>query len=394
MERYAPTAKDLASRDVVSRAMTIEINEGRGCRAGEGPHPPPPRASRPEAAARAPARHLGDRPDLRRRRRHQAADPGGADLPLQHGRHPDQLAHRGGPPGRQRPGRGGARPDRPSGEAACASVHGANRLGGNSLIDLVVFGRAAAKTAAEIVHPGSPHKSLPPERRRAVPGPPGQGAQRARQPGHGRDPHQHAADHAALRLGVPRRPDADRGLRQDLGRRRQPGRAAGQRPLQGLEQRRGRGAGAAEPDAPGGGDDGVGELPHREPRRACARGLPRARRRQLDEAHRGLDRRRPRRQPRRPAGASEHAVQRGRARAARPSASTEPAADEEAIHGRIRAARRTRGSSPARSTRPSREPRSRARSRSIATIRTSRRTRTSTRSRSISPSAGRWSWTR
>ncbi len=48
------------------------------------------------------------------------------------------------------------------GEAACASVHGANRLGGNSLIDLVVFGRAAAQTAAEIVQPGSPHKNLPP----------------------------------------------------------------------------------------------------------------------------------------------------------------------------------------------------------------------------------------
>ncbi len=48
------------------------------------------------------------------------------------------------------------------GEAACASVHGANRLGGNSLIDLVVFGRAAAKTAVELVQPGSPHKRLPP----------------------------------------------------------------------------------------------------------------------------------------------------------------------------------------------------------------------------------------
>jgi len=47
------------------------------------------------------------------------------------------------------------------GEAACASVHGANRLGGNSLIDLVVFGRAAAHRAAELVHPGQSHKPLP-----------------------------------------------------------------------------------------------------------------------------------------------------------------------------------------------------------------------------------------
>ena len=46
------------------------------------------------------------------------------------------------------------------GEAACVSVHGANRLGSNSLIDLVVFGRAAAKRAAELVKPGSPHEEV------------------------------------------------------------------------------------------------------------------------------------------------------------------------------------------------------------------------------------------
>ena len=46
------------------------------------------------------------------------------------------------------------------GEAACVSVHGANRLGSNSLIDLVVFGRAAAKRAAEIIKPGTPHEEL------------------------------------------------------------------------------------------------------------------------------------------------------------------------------------------------------------------------------------------
>ena len=61
MERYAPSAKDLASRDVVSRAMTMEIRDGRGVGKDEGPHPPPPRPSRPEDPARAPARHLGER---------------------------------------------------------------------------------------------------------------------------------------------------------------------------------------------------------------------------------------------------------------------------------------------------------------------------------------------
>ena len=69
---------------------------GPRLRPQQGLHRAPPRASRPRDAARAPAGHLGDRQDLRRRRRHQAADPGGADLPLQHGRHPDQLPDRGG----------------------------------------------------------------------------------------------------------------------------------------------------------------------------------------------------------------------------------------------------------------------------------------------------------
>ena len=95
MERYAPSAKDLASRDVVSRAETIEINEGRGC----GPN---------KDHIHLHLEHLDPKllherlpgisetaTDLRRRRRHQGADPGRADLPLQHGRHPDQLAHRG-----------------------------------------------------------------------------------------------------------------------------------------------------------------------------------------------------------------------------------------------------------------------------------------------------------
>ena len=92
MERYAPNAKDLASRDVVSRAMTIEIREGRGVGAAQGSHLPAPGASRRRGDPRAPAGHRRDREDLRGRRRHQAADSGAADRPLQHGRHAGELS--------------------------------------------------------------------------------------------------------------------------------------------------------------------------------------------------------------------------------------------------------------------------------------------------------------
>ena len=110
MERYAPTAKDLASRDVVSRAMTIEINEGRGCGPSKDHIHLHLEHLEPEAAARAAARHLGDGADLRRRRRHQGADPRRADLPLQYGRHPHELSDRGRQAEERRPGSSGPRP--------------------------------------------------------------------------------------------------------------------------------------------------------------------------------------------------------------------------------------------------------------------------------------------
>ena len=103
-------AKDLASRDVVSRAMTIEINEGRGC----GPdkdHIHLHLSISSRGCCTSACRAFRDGADLRRGRRHQAADPGGAHLPLQHGRDPDQLADRGGAAEQRRPGRGGARAD-------------------------------------------------------------------------------------------------------------------------------------------------------------------------------------------------------------------------------------------------------------------------------------------
>ncbi|MCU0987806.1 MAG: succinate dehydrogenase flavoprotein subunit [Acetobacteraceae bacterium] len=159
MERYAPTAKDLASRDVVSRSMTIEIREGRGC----GPN---------KDHILLHLEHLGA--DLLAERLPGISETArifaGVDvtrepipiLPTVHynmGGIPtnyrtEVITH--GPDGdRVVPGLMAV------GEAACVSVHGANRLGTNSLLDLVVFGRAAAHRAAEIVKPGQSQPPLP-----------------------------------------------------------------------------------------------------------------------------------------------------------------------------------------------------------------------------------------
>src|SRR5690606_26246948 len=93
----------------------------------------------------------------------------------------------------------------------------------------------------------------------------------------------------------------------------QPERAAPHRPLDDLELGPGRGAGAAEPDAAGGRDHALGAVAHREPGRPCPRGLPRARRRELAQAHSLLGGRAPPRPARRAPGAPASADQRGRA---------------------------------------------------------------------------------
>jgi succinate dehydrogenase/fumarate reductase flavoprotein subunit len=159
MERYAPSAKDLASRDVVSRAMTIEINEGRGC----GPA---------KDHIHLHLEHL-DPALLHERlpgisetaRIFAGVDVTKAPIPVV----PTCHYNMGGIPTNWRTEvvtrlNGDAEKVVPGlmavGEAACTSVHGANRLGGNSLIDLVVFGRAAAHRAAELVQPGAAHKPL------------------------------------------------------------------------------------------------------------------------------------------------------------------------------------------------------------------------------------------
>ena len=160
MERYAPTAKDLASRDVVSRAMTIEINEGRGV----GPNKDHILLHLEHIDADT----LGERlPGITE----TAKIFCGVDitrepipvLPTVHynmggiptNYHGEVLSPTADNPERVAPGLMAI------GEAACVSVHGANRLGTNSLLDIVVFGRAAAYRAAETVTPGAAHAPVP-----------------------------------------------------------------------------------------------------------------------------------------------------------------------------------------------------------------------------------------
>jgi succinate dehydrogenase / fumarate reductase flavoprotein subunit len=160
MERYAPNAKDLASRDVVSRAETIEIREGRGV----GEH---------KDHIYLHLEHLGA--SVIHERLPGIADTArifaGVDvtrqpipiLPTVHynmGGIPctiqgEAVTRKGGDPNAVVPGLMAI------GEAACVSVHGANRLGSNSLLDLVVFGREAARHCAEVVTPGASQRSLP-----------------------------------------------------------------------------------------------------------------------------------------------------------------------------------------------------------------------------------------
>jgi succinate dehydrogenase (ubiquinone) flavoprotein subunit len=159
MERYAPSAKDLASRDVVSRSMTIEIREGRGV-GPENDHiylqlshlPPALLHERLPGISETAAIFAG-------------VDVTKEPIPVL----PTVHYNMGGIPTKYTgevlttdaegndkivPGLYAA------GEAACVSVHGANRLGANSLLDIVVFGRACAHHIAENLKPGMPHKEL------------------------------------------------------------------------------------------------------------------------------------------------------------------------------------------------------------------------------------------
>lgn len=160
MERYAPTAKDLASRDVVSRAMTIEIREGRGV----GPK---------KDHINLHLEHLGH-DTLHKRlpgitetaKIFSGVDATKEPIPVL----PTVHYNMGGIPTNYygevlRPTKDNPDAVVPGlmaiGEAACVSVHGANRLGCNSLLDIVVFGRASALRTAEVLKPGELVKTLP-----------------------------------------------------------------------------------------------------------------------------------------------------------------------------------------------------------------------------------------
>ncbi|MEO1037256.1 MAG: succinate dehydrogenase flavoprotein subunit [Pseudomonadota bacterium] len=159
MERYAPNAKDLASRDVVSRAMTIEIREGRGV-GGENDHiflhlehlgpevigerlPGIAETARIFANVDVTKEPIPVLPTVHYNMGGVPADVHGRVVTLRDG-DPEAIV-----PGLLAVG-----------EAGCVSVHGANRLGSNSLLDLVVFGRAAAHHCRETMEPGARHRPL------------------------------------------------------------------------------------------------------------------------------------------------------------------------------------------------------------------------------------------
>jgi succinate dehydrogenase / fumarate reductase flavoprotein subunit len=160
MERYAPSAKDLASRDVVSRAMTIEIREGRGVGKLKDhiylhlDHLDPAVLHERLPGISESARIFAG-VDVTREPIPivPTAHYNMGGIPTNY--HGEALTKKNGNEDSVVPGLMSL------GEAACVSVHGANRLGSNSLIDLVVFGRAAAHRCAEVVTPGEKHTELP-----------------------------------------------------------------------------------------------------------------------------------------------------------------------------------------------------------------------------------------
>jgi succinate dehydrogenase / fumarate reductase, flavoprotein subunit len=160
MERYAPSAKDLASRDVVSRAMTIEMREGRGVgklkdhlflhldhldpKVLHERLPGISESARIFAGVDVTREPIPVLPTVHYNMGGIATNYHGEVVILKNG-DPDAIV-----PGLMA-----------LGEAACVSVHGANRLGSNSLIDLVVFGRSAALRCAELIEPNEKHSELP-----------------------------------------------------------------------------------------------------------------------------------------------------------------------------------------------------------------------------------------
>ena len=159
MERYAPNAKDLASRDVVSRAITMEIQEGRGV----GPE---------KDHAYLHIEHLD--PKITKERLPGISETAKIFADVDVTKEPIPILptvhyNMGGIPTNYKAEVVTLKDGNPDyvvpglmaiGESACVSVHGANRLGSNSLLDLIVFGRSAASRCAELIKPDMPHSPL------------------------------------------------------------------------------------------------------------------------------------------------------------------------------------------------------------------------------------------
>ena len=310
MERYAPSAKDLASRDVVSRSMTIEIREGRGVGKNKDhiylhlDHLEPKvlherlpgisESARIFAGVDVTREPIPVLPTVH-------YNMGG--IPTTY--HGEVKTKRNGNPEEIVPGLMAL------GEAASVSVHGANRLGSNSLIDLVVFGRAAALRCADIVAPGGSQGELPRDsadralarldRFRNASGSTPTAELRS----------EDAEGDADQLRGVPHRRDLGGGPQAHPRRLFRHAGHPRHRPFDGLEFRSRRDARARQFDRAGRRDDGLGAQSHREPRRARARRLPGPRRRQLDEAHAGVVHR-GQGDDRLPPGAHLHALERRR----------------------------------------------------------------------------------
>ena len=291
MERYAPSVKDLAPRDMVSRAMTIEIREGRGV----GPKkdhiflhldhldpkvlherlPGISETARIFAGVDVTKEPIPVLPTVH-------YNMGG--IPTNY--HGEVVTRQGDNPDAIVPGLMAV------GEAACVSVHGANRLGSNCLIDLVVFGRAVGLRCGEVLKAGATQ----PEPKANWTDAHLARFDRLRNAGG-------SATTAALRpeMQLAMQEDAavfrtaetlDSGVKRLAKVHDQRAHLKITDRGLDLEHRPDGDPGAGEPDRPGGRDRERGPEPHRKPRRARPRGLSQPRRRQLDEAHPGLVRRR------------------------------------------------------------------------------------------------------
>ena len=311
MERYAPTAKDLASRDVVSRSMIVEINEGRGC----GPN---------KEHIMLHLEHLGA--DLLHERLPGISETSrifaGVDvtkepipvLPTVHynmggvptNHHGEVLRPTRDDPDAVAPGRDGGRARGPA--CRCTAPTG---WACNSLLDIVVFGRAAALRAAELIRPDASQPPLPPKAGE-------QSLDRFDRARHAKG----GTRVADLRLDMQRTMQTHAAVfrnsrtlaRGRVGDAARVARAVGHvgvRPQPDLEQRPDGGAGAAQPDGQRDDHDGRRRGAPRKPRRARARRLSGARRCELDEAHAGLVRRERRGAAGLPAGEAADADQRG-----------------------------------------------------------------------------------